>query len=341
VFRCRLLVHQCLEVVSPNGKLALYAEAHNLWVRPLGEDGGDLTQLTTDGEPNFGYGAEPEGRTTAIMEKRFGVRRPPSALWSPGSSKIVTHRLDEREVGEFHLVQGVPTEGHRPVHYSYRMAVPGDDAYPMESLVVIDVASGGKTAIDFEPMLADYVSAFTSREVWWSADGSRLYFIIRDRGDRRARLVKADPATGATRVIIDERSATHLDLSPDIYTMMMVGPTIRVLSERGEVIWFSERDGWGHLYLYDLATGKLKSQLTSGPWLVRGLVHVDEAAGRIWFVAGGREQGRDPYLRHLYSVNLDGSDLRLLSPEDADHDILAAKSGAFFVDNFSRTTSPP
>jgi len=275
------------------------------------------------------------------MEKRFGVRRPPSALWSPDSSKIVTHHLDQREVGEFHLVQGVPTEGHRPVHYSYRMAVPGDTAYPMASLVVIDAASGARTAIDFEPMATDYMSAFASKEVWWSEDGSRLFFIFRDRGDRRARLVEANPKTGDTRVIIDERSATHLDLSPDIYTMMMVGPTIRVLESRGEVIWFSERDGWGHLYLYDLATGELKHQITSGPWLVRGLVHVDETAGRIWFVAGGREEGRDPYLRHLYSINLDGSDLRLLSPEDADHDIFASESGSFFVDNYSRIDMAP
>jgi dipeptidyl aminopeptidase/acylaminoacyl peptidase len=150
------------------------------------------------------------------------------------------------------------------------------------------------------------------------------------------RLFEADPATGETRLLAEERSATQIDLN----VTLGMPPNVRVLEDRGEVIWFSERDGWGHLYLYDLADGSLKRQITSGPWLVRQIVHVDEASGTIWFTAGGREDGRDPYYPHLYSIKTDGSGLRLLTREDAYHQITAADSGDFFIDTYSRVDLP-
>jgi len=349
------------ELKSPDEKWALFTNENDLWVRPLGEgvpepasgegeegdeadeketDDGRI-RLTDDGEPYYDYSAEPEGRTTAILEQRMGIKKPPSALWSPNSKKVLTARLDQREVGEFHLVQGVPTEGHRPVHYSYRMAIPGDENVPLAEMVIIDVPSGNRTAVDFEPLNAIYATPFAFKEVWWSEDGDRVYFVSHDRGDRRLRLVEADPATGSARVVIEERGATHLDLNVDMVSMFAIGPNVRLLNTRNEVIWFSQRDGWGHLYLYDLVDGALKNRITGGSWVVRDIVHVDEEAGTITFTAGGREEGRDPYLRQLYSVNLDGSGLRLLSSENSDHFVVASSSGSYLVDNYSTIDTVP
>lgn len=100
----------------------------------------------------------------------------------------------------------------------------------------------------------------------------------------------------------------------------LMSPNIRILGNGTELVWYSELDGWGHLYLYDITTGKLKRQLTSGNWTVFDIVHVDEENRVLFFTAGGRESGRDPYYRHLYRTSLDGGDIVLLTPEDADHE---------------------
>ena len=106
---------------------------------------------------------------------------------------------------------------------------------------------------------------------------------------------------------------------------------MRLINQEREIIWSSERDGWNHFYLYDVNAGQLKNQITKGEWVVRGLEHVDEQARQLYFTAAGREAGRDPYLRHLYRINLDGSGLKLLTPEEADHDVSFSPDGKYFV----------
>jgi len=107
------------------------------------------------------------------------------------------------------------------------------------------------------------------------------------------------------------------------------------------VIWFSERDNWGHLYLHDLKTGREKNPITTGNGNVTQLLRVDEKNRQLYFTAVGREQGRDPYFRHLYRINMDGKGLQLLTPEDADHDVSLSPSGRFFVDTWSKPDLPP
>ena len=115
----------------------------------------------------------------------------------------------------------------------------------------------------------------------------------------------------------------------------------RVLGDGAEVLWSSERDGWNHLYLYDGATGEVKRRLTSGKWVVRDLARVDEESRAVYFTAGGREAGRDPYLRHLYRVGMDGGEVTLLTPENAEHAVDFSFSGRFFVDTYSRADTMP
>jgi dipeptidyl aminopeptidase/acylaminoacyl peptidase len=114
----------------------------------------------------------------------------------------------------------------------------------------------------------------------------------------------------------------------------------RYLPRSNEVLWFSERDNWGQMYLYDLTTGALKNQITHGDGDVTQVLYVDQAGREIYFLAVGKEAGRDPYFSALYRVNFDGTDLKLLTPEDADHEVTMAPDGRAFVDVASTPTSP-
>ena len=114
----------------------------------------------------------------------------------------------------------------------------------------------------------------------------------------------------------------------------------RYLAKSNEVIWFSERDGWGQLYLYDLKTGRLKNQITRGDGNVTEVLHVDEAARVIYFLAVGKEAGVDPYFVQLYSVGFDGKGMRRLTPEDADHAMTMSPDGRYFVDVYSTAVQP-
>ena len=156
-------------------------------------------------------------------------------------------------------------------------------------------AGGGGVAADSR---ASPLARSSSSTRGGARTASRVYFIDLARGCQSCRLCELDVATGAVRPILEERSETYLELNPATWAQ----PNVRILGAGKEVIWFSERDGWGHLYLHDGRTGELVRQITSGEWLVRDIIRVDEEARRVYFTACGREPGRDPYHRHLYRV---------------------------------------
>src|SRR4029078_13198130 len=114
----------------------------------------------------------------------------------------------------------------------------------------------------------------------------------------------------------------------------------RYLPASNEFIWFTERDGWGHLYLYDLTTGKLKNQITKGDFAVWRVLKVDEKNREIYFLAGGREAGVDPYFGQFYRVNFDGKNMTRLTPENANHEISLSPDGKYFVDKYSTPDTP-
>ncbi len=351
-WRCSLTSYTCderdasaefgpAELASPDGARALFTRDHNLWVRAAGEEHG--TQLTRDGERDWDYASSPEGNTSAVTIRRFGVPVPPAALWSPDGSLAATHQLDQRGVLEMHLVQGAPEDGSkRPRHYAYKYAHPGDTIIPLAHMVIVDTEAGvdtemsAVTRLDADPLISVFQSPIAFQNVWWAADGSALYALRFTRGDKAVSLEAADPATGAVRTVIAETCATYCEATPALGSR----PNVRVMGGGDEVLWWSERDGWGHLYLYDGRTGELKRQVTRGPWLVRRILHVDEQTRTAFFTGSGREGG-DPYLRQLYSVGLDGGPVRRLTPEDADHMITASPRGDYFVDTFGRIDTEP
>jgi dipeptidyl-peptidase-4 len=323
---------------SPDGRWVLLEDAGNLSVLD-GEVEGTAAVVTTDGEALYGYGTRPGAASTARLARSDGEASPPVAVWSPDSRRIVVHRLDERRVGELHLVEHLPRpDDRRTALRVFRHPLAGDADAPLADLWLVDVTTATCIRVDLPPQPLLWVTPIEQGRVWWSDDGRRVYVVLSERGERALELYEVDAANGSARSVLREEGATYVEANLDITRQ----PNVRVLCAERELIWFSERSGWGHLELRDLATGALIRPLTYGEWVVRDIVHVDAAARTVWFTAGGREAGRDPYYRHLYRVSLDGGDAVLLTPEDADHQIAvdSSSTGYQVVDEYARVDAP-
>jgi dipeptidyl aminopeptidase/acylaminoacyl peptidase len=313
--------------LSPDKKKAAFIRDYNLWVRDVAT--GAETQLTTDGVKDFGYATDNAGWVSSDR---------PILLWSPDSKKIATFQQDQRGVGEMYLVN--TTVGH-PKLTAWKYPLPGDAVVTTIQRVVIDVDGKKVTRLKIEPdqhrsTLCDNVACRGSEwaDVQWSPDASKLAFVSTSRDHKLERVREADAATGEVREVMEESVPTQYESGDG-------KDNWQVLFQSNEFLWYSERSGWGHLYLRDWKTGKQTGVITSGDWVVREVLRVDEKERVIYFLAAGREKGRDPYFTHLYRVNFDGSGLKLLTPEDANHDISMPPSGNYFVDAYSKPDVAP
>lgn len=308
--------------VSPNGKWAAFVRDHNLWVKAT--DGSGEFALTTDGVEHYGYAGSPATNTHTISTLRSGMPEAPYLAWSPDSTKLLTHRIDERLVKELALLQSVPDDGSfRARLWTYRYAMPNDEHRPLVEQMVFDVAARKRVNLDFPVLASPYTTPVETHEAWWSPDGKQVNYIERGKYFRTLTWRVADASTGKASTLLEESGKTYIELNG-------IGrhPMAQRLSN-GDLIWFSERSGWGHLYLYG-KDGRLKHPITQGEWLVRGIVRVDERSNTIYFTAAGREAGSNPYDRRLYKARLDGSGLQLLTPENADH-VVAIPGDALFT----------
>ncbi|MDA1264155.1 MAG: SMP-30/gluconolactonase/LRE family protein, partial [Planctomycetota bacterium] len=204
---------------------------------------------------------------------------------------------------------------------------------------VFDVRTATRTAIGEGPSLVPHLPALDVQWMWWNEAGESLWWIEGNRGHERLTLSRVDPATGVVTQVLEETADEgYLEPGPDYGAR----PNVRVLEERGEVIWHSERRGYAALDLYDLATGTLKYALCGPKLIVHQIVHVDEEHGWVYFLAGVEDQpGVDPYYARLHRARLDGTRVELLSSELAHHEVVASPSGAYFVDRYSRVDLAP
>jgi dipeptidyl aminopeptidase/acylaminoacyl peptidase len=311
---------------SPDRTRSAFVRDWNLWIRDIAS--GRETQLTRDGVKDFGYATDNAGWARSDR---------PILRWSPDSKKIATFQQDQRGVGEMYLVD--TTVGH-PTLQAWKYPLPGDAVVTMIQRVVIDVETGKLVRLQLPPdqhrstLCDDLACRGDWGDVQWSPDSASIAFVSTARDHRREEMRVADTATGAIRDVLQEKAETFFESGNGAVNW-------RYLPASNEVIWFSERDNWGHLYLHDLKTGREKNPITSGNGNVTQLLRVDEKNRQLYFVAVGREQGRDPYFRHLYRVGMDGRNPQLLTPEDADHDVTLSPSGRFFVDVYSKPDVPP
>jgi dipeptidyl-peptidase-4 len=312
------------EVLSPDKRWAAFVRDHNLYLRDLST--GTELQLTRDGVAAWDYATPLPSLRLMTDQGTVDVKQPAAVFWSPDSSKLVTYRIDSRNSGRFTSLQFVPPDQLRPRAFTYVYPLPGEVLAKADP-IIFDIQSGKRTDVQNVSIELPFQDG---PGFDWFPDSKSFHYDYDERGYKAEELRVVDASTGEQKVLVREQSDTYLDPGETSY---------RFVEGTGEILWTSERDGWDHLYLYN-KTGQLENQITQGPWVVRGIEHIDEKNRRIYFSASGREKNEDPYQTHLYSVGFDGKGLQLLTSENANHLITVAPTGMYFVDSYSRPDLP-
>ena len=322
------------EVLSPDGTRAAFIRDWNLWLRDTATN--KESQLTMDGVKDFGYATDNAGWTHSDN---------PILVWSPDSRRIATFQQDQRKTGEEYLTD--VTYGH-PTLTVLKYPLVGDKDVTMIERVVLNLNKDGDKAkivrLKMPPdqhrsTLCDDVSCRGGSgwdDVEWAADSNTLAFVSTSRDHKQEWFRLANPGNGDVREVFYESAPKFFESGNDKVNW-------HYLSATNQLLWFSERSGWGHLYLYDIPNkgpATLKAQLTRGDWNVTQVLTVDQKAKALYFLGVGKESGEDPYYPMYYRVGLDGSGPALLTPERAAHVIVPSSDGRFFSDTYSTPVEP-
>lgn len=332
--------------VSPDGKSVVYAKDCNLYRMSIedyekarkNEKDSTITeiQLTTDGTPEFGYGIPYSLLNTDTLCN--GKRRAVWGCWSPDSKHYAIIISDARAVKELWVINSIASP--RPTLETYKYQMPGEMAAPVEYLHVFDMTDNSRKVVttaayknqslglEYRPFQQKQRD-MEYRPLVWQGDNERFFLTRSSRDLYRIDLCSYTIGQDSIVPVIKERMNTYQETRP-----------IHVLDGGKQIIQWSERDGWAHLYLYD-DQGNLKNRITEGPWHVEEVLKVDEKAGVIYFVANGRNPEENPYYTHLYRVNLDGSGLKQLTRGDYFHSSVMDDDMRFVVDNYSRVNTIP
>jgi dipeptidyl-peptidase 4 len=319
-------------VGSPDSTMEVFTSNHNLWLRRKGVSN-DSTQLTTDGVEFWSYGTTMP-RPSQLQNLRVGASPPPpraQVRWSPDSKKLAVYRTDERNVEHMHYISYTP---QRPRHFSQPYALPGDSVVPLPNIHIIDIATKKNIPLKLTPKPNQLQLGGSPLDSMWTRDSKRINFSYLTRGSKGLYLVEADAETGAVRVVAGDSAKTWVETNPQ------GRPSWLVTDDGNDAIWWSERDGWPHIYRFDARTGQLRNQVTNGAWSSGDVLFVDQVKKLVYFTGRGREDGLW-YNARLYRVGFDGTGLTLLTPEDANHNIRFSPSGRYVVDTYSTFDKPP
>jgi dipeptidyl aminopeptidase/acylaminoacyl peptidase len=292
---------------SPDNKLEAVVNNYNVALREAGKR--ELTMLSTDGSEGHYYDLD-------------------SLVWSPDSQKLIVFKVKPGYRRYVHYVESSPEDQLQPKHSTLQYAKPGD-LLDAEQPVIFDVAAKKHLVVDSSL----FPNAYDISRPSWRKDSSAATFEYNQRGHQLFRVIEVDAVTARARAVVSEEPKTFFCYSGKRYR--------HDVADGREIIWMSERDGWNHLYLYDGATGQVKSRITRGEWVVRNVIHVDEDKRHIWFSASGMHPGTDPYFVHYYRINFDGTGLTTLTKADANHMVSFSTDRKYYTDTYSRVDLPP
>jgi len=332
--------------IAPDSSKVVYVKNFNLYwmdkanflkaVKDLKDTTLVETAITKDGVADYEYGWGDRGDDNVEVEKKKNDRKRAPVLWSADSKQFILTRTDQRKVKDLWVIHN--TRDPRPTLETYKYAMPGEKEQPLSDLVHYSFDTQTISNLPISTFKDQTLSLWSTtppantrdddfRPTTWLGNATEFYFSITSRDLKRVDVLRWNLKTNQKEVVIEERSNTYIDFEkPEL-----VG---------NDLIWWSERDGWGHFYLYG-KDGSLKRQLTSGPYHTAGAARVDASLRKLYFTANGKEKGEDPYYEHLYSVSLDGGAVALLNKGDFNHEININDAASYFVSNFSRVNTVP
>ncbi|GAC1418863.1 MAG: DPP IV N-terminal domain-containing protein [Flavisolibacter sp.] len=338
--------------VSPDGEKIIYARNYNLyWMDKSNyekalqnEEDSTIMEnpLTKDGIENFAYGSESvlagRGETNIEKDKNRKKRKPALIYWSPDSKHFIIEKVDSRKVNDLWVINSVAEP--RPTLETYKYWMAGESESPVNYVLLFDTDTKAYKELNIKQFKDQDITLWsaptlqsTRDDDWepllWLGTNERFYFARTSRDLKRIDLCSVDIHANTVRPLIEERSNTYVETRR---------PTL--LHNGEELIQWSERDGWGHFYLYD-QKGNLLHQITKGSYHCEEVVGIDEKKNELYFIANGMESNEDPYYKHLYKIRWDGAGLQLLNKGDYDHLSSMNDKHQYFVDNYSRVNTIP
>lgn len=334
--------------ISPDGNTILFGKDQNLWYMDKAnyekalknEDDSTIvqTQITKNGVENFGYHSDGFGESNADKEKNKNKRKSVFVQWSPDSKWFVMNRVDNRRVKDLWVINSIAEP--RPTLETYKYWMPGEKESPIEHLLLFETATKNSREIasglykDQDLNIWSAPAKISTRDdefrpSLWLGTNDKFYLSRTSRDLKKIDIAYVDVKSATVKTLWEEKMNTYVEIR-----------RLGLVSEGKELIQWSEDDGWGHFYLYD-ENGKLKNQITSGPWHCEEILGIDEKARVLYFSANGKETGEDPYLLHAYRVNFDGSGLKLLNPGEFDHNSSMDDNKKYLVNNYSRVNTIP
>lgn len=304
---------------SPDSTYIAFAKNHNLYM--MRADDADSTEilLADDGERYFSYAADASDTTKDKRQRSI-------ARWFKDESKLYVNRSDSRKVKELFVIDDLSNP--RPEVEIYKYAMPGDQDVPQEYLSIFEIPSAKRIDVDIDKYTDQTVSTYLSGK-----NSEKLFMTRMNRTSDSIDVVSINTATGDVKELFTDANYPYF-YSPNVQ--------LAILEEGKELIWWSERNGWGQLYLYDGNTGAMKSKITNSGYFVTGRIQQIDTVGRkVYFEARGREKGIDPYYALMYKANFDGSGFKPISTEPANHFMNMSESSKFYVDNYSAVDMVP
>lgn len=295
---------------SPNNKNVAFVYENNLYVKNL--PSGETSQLTNDGKFNEII----NGMCDWVYEEEFSFTK--AFQWSPNGDRIAFIRFDESEVKEF--IMTIHNDDAYPEYQKFKYPKVGEKNASV-SVHVYHFNTGKTTKIDLGDMDDMYVP-----RIKWTHDNNELVVFKMNRHQNHLQLLSAEPKTGKTKTLLDEKNQYYIDITDDLY----------FFKDKKHFLWTSEKSGFNHVYLYDM-DGKLVNQVTSGDFDVTRLYGVDENKKKVFYQAAEAS----PLERQIYSINLNGKDKKNLTPSSGTNSAQFSSTYDYFVNTFSTADTPP
>jgi dipeptidyl-peptidase 4 len=299
--------------LSSKGTFLSFVLNRRLWV---GTGIADALAITPEDSADTVHWGEAEFVAQEEMARQAGY------WWAPDDSRIAVERFDDAPVG---IVTRTAIGAESTKTFQQRYPVAGSPN-ALVSLHVLKPDGSGAVKVDLGPDPDIYLA-----RVDWAPDGKTLYVQRENRAQSRLDMLSVDPMTGAAKVLFTENAAAG--------SWINLTDNYRFLKD-GSLLWWSERDGFGHLYRYfpNHHPESQWQQLTKGDWVVTGLAGVDQKSGRIYFTANTD----DVLAPQVYALDLahPGAPRLLTDPAYA-HSASMDKAGQTLLISRSSPSQPP